>query len=201
MKKKMILFALSFTLLGGTLGAVTTTKKITAELKGQNIVLSGSVQTQQIISYNGTTYVPLRSFANLVGTQVDYKNGNIYLGEQTTSTKPVTTKKYNFKVDGAEVSDSRGDQVAIVDISFTNNSGETQTPLGSLYSIKAYQNGVELETTYDSNLTKYDNFTSVQSGSTLAFNALFKVNNTSPITIEITQAFGDDKIANTFNLK
>lgn len=67
-----------------TLGAASG-QKITAELKNQGIVVKGNKVEKQVISYNETTYVPLREFSSLLQEKVDYKDGLIYLGEVAES--------------------------------------------------------------------------------------------------------------------
>lgn len=99
--KKFIVFASAVFLLGGALGAATGIK-INAELKPQNVVVDGTTHNQQVISYKGSTYVPLRSFGDMLDVNVDFKNGNIYLGEsggmqieKAEETKPQTSS-YNM---------------------------------------------------------------------------------------------------------
>lgn len=187
-------------LLGITLGAASGVK-ISATLQNQAISYNGSLSGQQVISYNSTTYVPLRSFSNLVNIPVDYKNSTIYLGGNNTVTAPAKQTKFTFSINGVSTGASYDNEdVAIVDVSFTNNSGESKTPSGSLYNVTAYQNGVELETTFDSNLAEYDSYTSVQSGATLNYSELFVIKDRSPITIEIKEFLGDKKVSKTLNL-
>lgn len=81
MKSKLALFALSFMLLGGTIGAATGIK-ITAELRPQQVSYKGNIVNQQVLSYKDNTYVPLKVFGNLLGIPVNYKNGIIYLDEK-----------------------------------------------------------------------------------------------------------------------
>lgn len=98
MKKKTALFALSFMMLGGTIGAATGVK-ISAELKPQNVIVDGSNHNQSVISYKGSTYVPLRSFGDLLGVKVDYKNGNIYLGDSSNTasgSSNISASSYNM---------------------------------------------------------------------------------------------------------
>lgn len=56
-------------------------KTISATMKSQDIAYKGNNMKQEVIVYNDTTYVPLRSFSEIVGVPVDYKNGVIYLGD------------------------------------------------------------------------------------------------------------------------
>lgn len=202
MKKKAILFAMAFTVLGATVGAATGSK-ITATLIQQPIVCNGSTTTKSVISYNGTTYVPLREFGSLTGTSINYQNGKVYVGSNNTVDVPVNvaSKKFTFSINGISTGINYDDkQVAIIDISMKNNSGESTTPLGSLYDIRAYQSGVELESTFDSDLAPQDEYTSVMNGATLNFKSLFVLRDSSPVTVEITEFLGNDKVSKTFNL-
>ncbi|MGL5677676.1 MAG: hypothetical protein ACRDDX_14800 [Cellulosilyticaceae bacterium] len=78
---------------------IAATPTISAILKKQEINYEGNVSTKEVVSYNNTTYVPLREFSKLVGIPVDYKNGIIYLGDNTSSSydynnpAPIGTKQ------------------------------------------------------------------------------------------------------------
>ena len=202
MKRKSLLVLLASVSVGSMVFGATA-QKISAELKQQKIVCNGSEQIKQVVSYNGTTYVPLRQFGEMTGTAINYSNGIIYVGENNTITAPVKAdkKKFTFTINGVTTGTNYEDkEVAIVDISMLNNSGNSTTPSGSLYSFKAYQNGVELETTFDSDLTPQDECTSVLNGSTINFKSLFVLKDSSPVTVEITEFLGDDKVSKTFNI-
>lgn len=77
--KKLVIF-IGVLLAGVTIGAATGSK-ITAELRSQKVNYNGSLSNQQVISYNGSTYVPLRSFGELIDIPVSYSNGVVYMGE------------------------------------------------------------------------------------------------------------------------
>lgn len=80
MKKRGILVAC---LALGTTVTVSafTHKVVSANMKTQAISYKGSILNQEILTYNNTTYVPLRNFSELVGMPIDYKNGTIYLND------------------------------------------------------------------------------------------------------------------------
>lgn len=79
-----------------SVGAVTGSK-ITATLIQQPIVSGNNTSIKQAISYNNTTYVPLREFSAMTGTSVDYKNGIIYIGggAPKSSTAPARSSTYS----------------------------------------------------------------------------------------------------------
>lgn len=85
MKKRAILvtcLALGMTV---TVSAFTH-KVISANMKSQAITYKGNTINQEVIVHNNTTYVPLRSFSELVGVPTEYKEGVIYLGDQVSNT-------------------------------------------------------------------------------------------------------------------
>lgn len=93
MKKKMFWVVVISLGASFSLGAATGVK-ITAELKQQNIIQAGKTMSKEVVTYKGTTYVPLREFANLVGVNIDYKEGNIYLGDDI-NTPSISSYNYN----------------------------------------------------------------------------------------------------------
>lgn len=201
-KRNLVMLVGCISICSAVFGA--TAQKISAELKQQKIVCNGSAQTKEVISYNGTTYVPLRQFGEMTGTSINYDSGVIYVGENNTVTEPVKAdkKEFTFTINGVTTGINYEDKkVAIVNMSMLNNSGETQSPGGSLYSFRAYQNGVELESSFDSDLVAHDEYTNVLNGSTIDFQSLFILKDDSPITLEVTEFLGDDKVSKTFNIK
>ena len=93
MKKKMFWVVVISLGASFSLGAATGVK-ITAELKQQNIIQAGKTMSKEVVTYKGTTYVPLREFANLVGININYKDGNIYLGDDI-NTPSIASYNYN----------------------------------------------------------------------------------------------------------
>lgn len=91
--KKIIPFTCVL-LVGITVGAATGSK-ITAELRNQQVQYKGITSTQKVISYNGSTYVPLKSFGELIDIPVSYNKGIIYLGSSTTETYLSDLNPYN----------------------------------------------------------------------------------------------------------
>lgn len=90
MKKRGVLIACLA--LGTTVSVSAFTHKvISANIKSQTISYKGNITNQEVIEYNNTTYVPLRSFSELVGIPVDYQNGSIHLGATTTNANMNTT--------------------------------------------------------------------------------------------------------------
>lgn len=92
--KKLVIF-IGVLLTGVTIGAATGSK-ITAELKSQKVNYNGSLSNQQVISYNGSTYVPLRSFGELVDIPVSYSSGVVYMGEDKSNNVDYWKKDINI---------------------------------------------------------------------------------------------------------
>ncbi|WP_257219636.1 copper amine oxidase N-terminal domain-containing protein [Paenibacillus sp. LK1] len=121
MKKKKFIIALSsFTLLGGMAigaGAAPILEKITANLNwGINYSISGKTWSPvdqngkklAAITYNNTTYLPVRSVGEALGVAVDYNNSSqtLMLGEKTDTT-PITSEKIEVKHDSFVTKDKQ----------------------------------------------------------------------------------------------
>ena len=192
--KKQLVF-ISILSIGITAGAATT--KITANLESVKFNVNGAESMQEAIIYNDTTYVPIRKAAELLGTKVDYKNNTVYLEKEPQP------KVFTFKINDVRIeTNDEGERVAIVNIDFTNNCGNTIRPIQSPCSVAAFQNGLELEKTFDFGiLTGRDCYSSVLSGYTLNYDEMFIIQDNSPITIEIEDAFGGDKVTKVLVLE
>ncbi|MCW3795059.1 copper amine oxidase N-terminal domain-containing protein [Paenibacillus sp. LS1] len=106
MNKKLIIALSSFTLLGGMAigaGAAPILEKITANLNwGINYNISGKAWSPvdqngkklAAITYNNTTYLPVRSVGEALGVAVDYNGSSqtLTLGEKSDTT-PITSEK------------------------------------------------------------------------------------------------------------
>lgn len=120
MKKKLIITLSSFTLLGGMAigaGAAPILEKITANLNwGINYSISGKTWSPvdqngkklAAITYNNTTYLPVRSVGEALGVAVDYNNSSqtLMLGEKSDTT-PITSEKIEVKHDSFVTKDKQ----------------------------------------------------------------------------------------------
>lgn len=120
MKKKLIVALSSFTLLGGMAigaGAAPILEKITANLNwGINYSISGKTWSPvdqngkklAAITYNNTTYLPVRSVGEALGVAVDYNNSSqtLMLGEKSDTT-PITSEKIEVKHDSFVTKDKQ----------------------------------------------------------------------------------------------
>ncbi|WP_339258784.1 stalk domain-containing protein [Paenibacillus sp. FSL R5-0713] len=120
MKKKFIIALSSFTLLGGMAigaGAAPVLEKITANLNwGINYNISGKAWSPvdqngkklAAITYNNTTYLPVRSVGEALGVAVDYNGSSqtLTLGEKSDTT-PITSEKIEVKYDSFVTKDKQ----------------------------------------------------------------------------------------------
>lgn len=108
--------------------------------------------------------------------------------------------------DFAIVKDWEDKDALLVNFDFTNNSEDSATFMMSILT-KAFQDGVELETTFlSSDNELYDDNSSkeIKTGVTLDVSSVFLLDNTdSPVEVEVSEAFsfGDAKLAKTFEIK
>lgn len=77
-KQKFILTAVVALGLCFSVGAATGVK-ISAELKNQPMKVNGTSVTKEVITYNNTTYVPLRQAGEMLGASVGYQDGVVVL--------------------------------------------------------------------------------------------------------------------------
>ena len=93
--KSKIAILLATLLVGNAIGVygVTTIQKINATLKPVQVKLNNEdvLQGVKCVEYNGTTYVPLRSFSSTLDTTVDYKGGVIYMENEETVAESIVT--------------------------------------------------------------------------------------------------------------
>lgn len=91
-KTKMLAFGFGCFICGALLTLSTSTyasnalQQIKAYLKPATpIVVNGESNNLQTLNYNNTTYLPLRTTADLFSANVDYKDGVIYLKNKNTA--------------------------------------------------------------------------------------------------------------------
>lgn len=130
--KKIIPFTCVL-LVGITVGAATGSK-ITAELKNQQVNYKGTTIIEEVISYEGSTYVPLRSFSEIVDLPASYKDGVIFLGKNTSATYlselvPYNTSDYEDPIHGKKYSINQ--DMVIANKKYTN--GLQLRPTGYQY--------------------------------------------------------------------
>ena len=102
--------------------------------------------------------------------------------------------------------DYEGEKVVVVHYDFTNNASEAKAALFAI-NVKAFQDGVELETALVADDTVYDAAIAqkeIKSGVTLEdCQAAFVLSGTSDIEVEVTEfiSFSDEKLVKTFKVQ
>ena len=99
------------------------------------------------------------------------------------------TPNYDVTIDSASIEQDQysGEQVIIVNMTFTNNSDETIAPDVALY-VQAFQDGVQIDSTILLDSQSYDSMSAsreVQPGTTYEFQQAFALGNTES-TVEIS---------------
>lgn len=189
--KKTTIFTGTFlaaSLIGTMVGAASGIK-IAAELTPQAIVYNGKSSIENVIGYDGSTYVPIDKLVNITGNTVEIKDGIIYVVDRKPAGKSIDKDKakYTFTVDNISFGNSEynGFRIAIVEMSFNNNSGSTQSPLSTKYSFIASQEGTELVTAFDDTVSESNRKTTVESGETLKFTQKFMLDSKKDFQIMI----------------
>lgn len=105
-------------------------------------------------------------------------------------------KEYSVSIDSAEVvSDYEGSQALLVTYTWTNKDTEAKSFMVDISS-KAFQDGVQLETTFNTNLMDTSEDTKdVKPDTTVTVHKMFKLAGTSKVEVEVEPAinFGGDK--------
>lgn len=97
--------------------------------------------------------------------------------------------------------DYLGKSRVVVSIEWTNNGDETADFMTS-YSLKAYQDGEEINRTFGDGDSWYNDQKSIKPGKTQSFKVMFESTGKKDVDVEITELFGSDVIASkTFELK
>lgn len=105
-------------------------------------------------------------------------------------------------LDAQKLTNYEGKEVFTVFYNFTNNSEETTSAMVALY-IKAFQDGIQLETSYlsegdlpEDKAGTYDNdWKDIRPGTTLECYAAFELDSASDVEVEVTEfASFDDEI-------
>ena len=115
--------------------------------------------------------------------------------------------KYNVEVLGVKVvKNSDNEDVAIINVNFTNVSNDEAANYGTSIVTEVYQDGVQLQTTA-ANRDQYDfdsYYTNVKKGASVKVDYCIKLSNTtSPIEVELSEAFtvnSNQKVTKTLEL-
>lgn len=129
-------------------------------------------------------------------SSLDEAEGTSETPAEPVRTNPAVLGDYTVEIQSATITqDYEGNPAVVIDYSWTNNSSETTSPLFSV-TTAVFQDGVGLESAlitadsvYDSSMHMAD----VRPGTTIEVQEAFSLyNTTSPIEVEITEAFAWD---------
>ncbi|MGX7243629.1 DUF5067 domain-containing protein [Enterococcus quebecensis] len=98
--------------------------------------------------------------------------------------------------------DYKGEDVAVIDYEFTNNSKKNAMFLTSI-TTKAFQNGIALDSAIMTEEGYVDSMTEIQPGVTLNLKVPYKLADmTTPVSVEATKLFSDKvKLTKEFTLQ
>nr|WP_302599316.1 DUF5067 domain-containing protein [uncultured Cellulosilyticum sp.] len=119
---------------------------------------------------------------------IGFEDGNLRI--KTKIDAPVFIEKKDYNVEFVDCSVVDGDKVVIT-YKFTNNTEKSSGEFLNI-TIRAFQDGLEINEIYDSDLTGGTFLKNIQAGATVELKKAFKLTNTeSPIVLEATEFAGD----------
>lgn len=105
--------------------------------------------------------------------------------EDTAEPSDGTLGSYAVEIKGAKLcKDYEGNNAIMITYSWTNNSDETTSPMGSMME-EAFQDGVQMETAIV-DFEYNDGLTDVRPGTTIDVEAIYKMNSQSKVEFEIS---------------
>ncbi|WP_239253434.1 DUF5067 domain-containing protein [Listeria ilorinensis] len=117
---------------------------------------------------------------------------------------PTKLGDYQVELVSGELSQSYDGKNTLTVVSkFTNNSDEAISYMGAVTET-AFQNGVELETTFGENMDLGNSDKEVQPGASVEVTTLYLLQDTeNPVDVEVKQlvSLDDSKVSKTFELK
>ena len=129
-------------------------------------------------------------------SSLDEAEGTSETPAEPVRTNPAILGDYTVEIQSATITqDYEGNPAVVIDYSWTNNSSETTSPLFSV-TTAVFQDGVGLESALITDNSVYDSsmhMADVRPGTTIEVQEAFSLyNTTSPIEVEITEAFAWD---------
>ncbi len=102
---------------------------------------------------------------------------------------------YAVTIDGArKVEGMDGEQLVAIDFTFTNVKHDEPQSMMLAAVVEAYQDGVQLEKSYFSEVDTSSNDTKVKAGSSVAVTQVFKLNSDSEVEVTVKEAFSWDNV-------
>lgn len=147
----------------------------------------------------------MTSFSSLEDSMGDLEESSESTETETVRTNPANLGNYAVEIKSATVTqDYDGNPAVIITYSWTNNSSETTSPMFSI-SAAVFQDGIAMDSAFIYDDSAYDSgmySTDVRPGTTVDVQEAFELSNTtSPIEVEITEAFNWDDPAEIAYLK
>ena len=119
---------------------------------------------------------------------IGFEDGNLRI--KTKVDAPVFIEKKDYNVEFVDCSIVDSDK-AVITYKFTNNTDKSSGEFLNV-TIKAFQDGLEINEIYDNDLTGDTFLKNIQSGATVELKKAFKLSNLeSPIALEATEFAGD----------
>ena len=143
------------------------------------------------------------AFLSGCGTSNDSEEGSTSTEETETKEAEEPTSDYVVTIDGCtQTTDYQGNPAIIVDFTFTNNSEEA-TSLAVACSLKAFQNGVQLESAITTDDLGNGYMAELKPGVTTNAKLAYELSDQSDVSVEVTELISlDDTILaeQTFSL-
>lgn len=128
---------------------------------------------------------------------IGFEDGNLRIKTKINATF-VEKKDYEVKFIDCTIVD--GDK-AVISYSLTNNTDKSSSELFNI-TINAFQNGLEIDEAYDSDLTGDTFLKNIQVGATVELKKIFKLRDLeSPVSLEAVEFAGDVISQEEFKIK
>lgn len=164
------------------------------------LAMAAALCSGALLAGCGEEPTPQTSGTASVSSSADTPSSSTPQDSSTLSSVPeanIPTKgdlgKYSIEVLGVKiVKNSDNEDVAIIQMNFTNVSNEEASDFASSVATQVYQDGVQLDTT-SANRDDYDfdsYFRNIKQGASTSVDYCIKLSNTtSPLEIDFTEAF------------
>lgn len=118
---------------------------------------------------------------------IGLEDGNLRIKTKTITPTLIEKKDYDIEFTNYEIIDDK----VIITYSFTNNTDESTGEFLNII-IRAFQDGLEIDEVYDTDLVEDTFLKNIQSGATVELKKVFKLRNTeSAIALEAKKLAGD----------
>lgn len=143
---------------------------------------------------NGETAAPLSDIAS-ENVDMSAVNGDAAKSSSDKKDYDGSLGKYDVSIEEAKKIEYNGDTIAVVSISYKNNSGRPMPFVGALDAV-AYQNSEELSRAVVGGYTGIDLLSSaenVEDGDEITIQMAYKLKDSSDITVEVRELYPTDQ--------